>query len=204
MGGRKWTVEQHPKRDEIEKALIEGKSQRSISGQYGVPKTSIQRYVNHRFVDLAADAIRERQLDRGEAIIDRIHNIIKQLEKLINATDEWLTDPEDDTKYNLFPRADEVEIIYYTYNADGKPQRNKKKLQRLIEDIEGSGKNVDQLQWKNADIRQLLPRVADSLHKQLDLVAKILGEVKEKQGGDTYNFIQVIEQAHKERNAGDS
>lgn len=201
MPGRKWTVEQHPKRDEIEQKIVEGVSFRGIAGQYGIPQASLQRYVNQRFVKLAGEAIRERHLDHGEAIVERLHNIIKRLEKLVNAADEWLTDPEDPEKYNLHPRADEVEIIYYTEDGDGNPLRNKKKLQDIVSEIEGTNKKVAELHWKNVDIRTLIPRTADSLHKQLDLVAKILGEVKGGQEGDTYNFIQVIEQAHKERNA---
>lgn len=204
MAGRKWTVEQHPKRDEIEQQIVEGVSFRGIAKHFNIPQASVQRYVNQRFVELAGDAIRERQLDHGEAIVERIHNLIKRLEKLVNAADDWLTDPDDPEKYTLAPRADEVEIVYYTYDREGKPIRHKKKLQELVNQIEETGKEVAELQWKNVDIRTLLPRTADSLHRQLDLVAKILGEVKEKEAGNTYNFIQILTKAHEGRNANNS
>lgn len=201
MTGRRWSVEQHPQREEIELELIQGDSFRDVSGRYGISKSALQRYINTRFVNLAAEAMKERQLDHGQAIIERIHNLIKRLEKLVNAADDWLTDPNDPEKYTLHPRADEVEVVYYTYDGEGKPIRHKKKLQELINQIEGTGKETAGLQWKNADIRTLLPRTADSLHRQLDLVAKILGEVKEREAGDTYNFVQILNQAHGERNA---
>jgi predicted transcriptional regulator len=193
--GRKLSVETHQDRHKIETRIIEGDSLRDIAGQFGVSKSALQRYVTTRFVELAAKAIEERDLDHGDRILERVERVLVKTEKLVDAADEWLTDPNDPTKYDLSPRSDEVTVIHTTVDKEGNYTREKQALDDYIEEGRGN-KKIDKIEWKTVDIRTLLPRAADSIVKQLTLVAQILGKVKQ---GDTYNFIQVIEEAHKER-----
>ena len=73
--GRKWTVDAHPKKAQIVKALIAGKrSFRNIGEQYGISTTCIHDYLKEKLFPEAAEAIQKRNRD-GDYILDQIEEM---------------------------------------------------------------------------------------------------------------------------------
>lgn len=85
--------------------------------------------------------------------------------KLRAASDEWLTDPDDETKYTLDARSREVMVIYQEFEeGSDKPKRKRAPLETLLNRLEqkcGLGIEVQRTEIKTADPRKLLLEVLD-------------------------------------------
>ena len=208
--GRRVTVESHPQRDAIVKAVISGrKSYQDIAERYAIPKSTLCFYVKERLMPAAAKVKAVEQKKEGDAFLNRIETAMVRVQKLYDACDEWLTDPKNPDKYSLDERADEVVVIYNeavaSMNGDVKMVRKSDLLQELLDRIEThSTKTVIKLDSKRTDPRKLILDNALVLNKQLELLAKIQGLVKDNlnvtvNAENIYtNIVQVIASATKD------
>jgi hypothetical protein len=180
MAGRKWTVETHPKRDQVIKALVAGTPQRTISDRFGIPKTSLQHYLAEHLAPQAAEAIVQRRLETGKDILDELDRIMGVMNRLYSAAEEYLQDPENPGKFYLGPRDWEVDVVVQD-RREKKPILRRVRLDDLLDE---ALKKHPQLalvsaHYHHSDPRDTIVKVASVLTKQLELVGRILGEVKD-------------------------
>ena len=140
---------------------------------------SLHRFLKARLGPQIARVRAEEQVRDGETAVKQINKVMVRVQKMYDACHEYLQDPEDPDKYYLGPRGDEIDIAILEYDKDDKPIRKKRSLQTIIDEINGSdGRTVTEWHYKHADPRRLLLETAKVLNTQLELLARISGELK--------------------------
>src|SRR4051812_18031889 len=158
---RACTVCTHPKRDSVERAMVDGATYREISGQYGLSRSALERHKNDHLARVLAaatvvssngngssegtdsgqivrDYVQERAGRQAAHVVDvfgELYSQLDRLNRLLDSLHEWLTDPSDSTRYSIDPRADEVSVVYYDWqetDGNGNPKRKKAKLTSLL------------------------------------------------------------------------
>ncbi|MBU1081629.1 MAG: hypothetical protein KKB59_14195 [Spirochaetes bacterium] len=192
MPGRKWTVEEHPQKQKIIKAIIAGKqSLRDIGRQYDITVSSVSRYLNDKLMEKAAAVILEQDKEAGKTLIDELIERDKRVEKLFDACERYLQDPTNPNEYDLFPRAWEINVQYRTQEeGEKKPTYHKEALQTILERMEDKGMSPVELKYRHADPRKLLLEAANCLKGTMELRAKLAGKLVE--GGVTVNINQTF------------
>ena len=156
---------------QINQKIVNGDSIASISKLYGFARDTIKRHKKLCISTLLQQANDEKELI-GDSIVKQVEADIYMIHKLVKACDEWLTDPEDPSKYFLGPRGDEIEILYLGKDPEtGREDKliRKATLQEMINTIESEGTFViKNITHKHADPRELL----------LKAIAKLEGIVK--------------------------
>lgn len=180
MSGRKWTVDTHPKRDQIIKALISGQSQRTIADRFDIPKTCLQNYLSEHLAPQAAEALVQRRLSTGKDILDELERVMGTMQRLYSACEEYLQDPEDPSKLYLGPRGWEVEVVVRDMR-EKKPVLRRIRLDDLLDEALKKHPQLSLVSahYHHADPRDTVVKVGAVLTKQLELVGRILGEVKD-------------------------
>lgn len=177
-----YRIDQHPQKKAIIRALINQVPYQTVADKYGLSYGSVQRYVSQKLRHTAAMALKEGHYD-GAALLSRIEDTIVYVQKMYDACDEWLRDPEDPSMYNLNARASEINVIYSEYYEDPqgnrRSRRKKKQLQRLLDQADVLAEDIIMVESKIADPRDLILNTARTLNKQLENLAKIAGVVKE-------------------------
>jgi transposase len=177
-------IEAHPRREEIIRDIVEGGlSNRAIAAKYGISHGAVNRYKNGRLLPKAAEAAKARDGAEGGAVLARVEKVMERVQKMYDACDEYLRDPEEPEKYNLFPRAWELEVIYRETVPAGdrvKTVTRKAPLSALLaKAAEGLGIEPVSAGYRGADPRKLLIDAAKAMREQLELIAKIHGSVKD-------------------------
>jgi hypothetical protein len=185
-------IDQLPKkeRDKVVTAIVEGETVRNISKRAArgrVGPTAVHRYKHEAMPALAAQALASRRVDTGALIIDRLNVQLSRLERLLEACDEWLADPDRPGKYTLLPRAEELEVVYRTMDpVTDKPMTRKARLSSLLALVQDGGDGAPPLEPievnnNQADPRELLVKAILGSRGTMELLAHILGEYKDKQ-----------------------
>jgi hypothetical protein len=180
----KSAVEAHPRREEIIRDIVAGRlSNRAVAEKYGISHGAVNRYKNGRLLPKAAEAARGRDGAEGAAVLARVEKAMERVQKLYDACDEYLKDPEDPGKYTLFPRAWELEVVYQETIPAGdrvKTVVKKEPLQALLDRV-SAGLDIKPVavSYRHADPRKLLIEAARGIKEQLELLAKIQGSVKD-------------------------
>ena len=128
-------------------------------------------------VQVIEDEARER------TVRTELDHVFVRVNKMLDACDAWLQDPDDPGKYFLGPRAQEVQIVYIEWRTEGKrrlPMWKKGTLAALLEKITGNGIDVERVESRQADPRDLLLKTAGQLTKQVELLAKLTGELDDR------------------------
>jgi hypothetical protein len=71
-------------------------------------------------------------------------------------------------------------VIYRELGPNGKPIQKRAPLSRLLAKLDDAGVDVERGEWRHADPRELILKTADRLHAQLELLAKLLGDLDER------------------------
>lgn len=173
------TVCAHPEREAIESQIVNQIGYRDIARRYRVSKDALAR---HRADHLPETLLRAQEAEEtAEAVnvLAELRRASERLTLLFNACDAWLRDAEDPTRYDIGPRADEVTVTYLEPTDDGRKVRKKAKLSALLSRIEGHYEVL----WgetKYADPRELVLKTYDRIEGQLELVAKLIGQLDER------------------------
>lgn len=187
----------HPKRAEIDKALISGMSLRNVSERFGTSGTTLHRHKNAHLAKQIERAERQIESQTERAVIAQeerrdaealdvhteLRRIFLRLNKMADACDAWLTDPDNPDVYDLNPRAHEVKVTYEVEigeDRNGNPimKRKKDDLATLIRMIEQGGiGNVTMVESKIGDPRQLIINTANALKPSVELLAKLVGKI---------------------------
>jgi hypothetical protein len=172
-------IDSHPERDDIIKELIEGKtSYRALALKYSISHGAVNRYVKKRLIPDMYAAITKRADHEGSALLNRIEDIMIRVQKLYDACEEYLRDPENPDRYTLFPRAWEMDIVYRTKVGE-KWVFRKEELQKLINDLRGMQYDPVDVIVKSADPRKTIIEASRELRGNLELIAKIEGSIKD-------------------------
>ena len=174
--GRKTKVELHPKRLQIEKELAEGVAIRSISRNYGISQQALIGYRRNRLPERVVKAVERRNITDAQQLFEVILKAVQRMEKLSDACDGFLQDPDNPGEYYMGPRAHELKVIYlekvviHTKAGDRvKWEKRTAKLQNLLDKIQGDGeKRVIAVQSSDMDPRFLLVKSSEALTKSMD------------------------------------
>lgn len=170
----------HTDRTAIETALARGEPLRSIAAQWSVSKSALIRHRDRcgtkavQVLQQAEAVVRERTV-RGE-----LERLLHRCNLLFDACDEWLTDPSRPDKYTLAPRATEVSVVYQVPFGEVMITQ-KASLAELLARMAGElGIRPVSVEHKHADPRKLVLDTAAQLTKQIELLAKLTGELDER------------------------
>jgi hypothetical protein len=162
----------HPKRKEIDAAIVAGKSQKSIADEFGFTQVVVWRYIRGEFARHAQVADMARQVSAGTFIVDTMLRMLDTVEKMRLALVDDLTDPEDPEKFDLSPRANEIKVIYYEMKEENGKERKVKRrelLKDILQEMRDSGRDVEKVIINTTDIRKLLLDTVDTATRQLKL-----------------------------------
>jgi len=177
--GPKFTVDAHPQRDKIIKAICAGKlSMRAIAANYDIPQTNVKRYLNDKLMEKAAAVIKAQDDKAGKTLIDELLERDRRVEKLFDACERYLRDTVNPEEYDLGPRAWEIDVQYQV-ETEGKPRYEKASLQSIIDRMNERGVVPIEFKYKHADPRKLLLEAANSLKGTMELRAKLAGKLIE-------------------------
>ena len=128
---------------------------------------------------ILAQARDAAEIAHGDSVLDELRRCAERLHLLFDACDAWLRDADDPQRYDIGPRSEEVMVTYTATNGDGKPTRKKARLSELLARVDGTFE-VDRAETKYADPRDLVLRTYDRIQNQLELVAKLIGELNDQ------------------------
>jgi hypothetical protein len=188
----RWSVETHPKSEQIIKALISGtRSQRSIAKQFGISHASVRRYLVQKLTYQAAKIAAEKEQYQGQELLKEVEHVMHRMRLLYDACHEYLEDPKKPDTYYLGPRAQEMDVVYYE-KVGKKMVKRRMNLQTLISRLRKEHKKtIVEVKYKHADPRKLIIDTASTLTRQLELIGKIQGHIKDIVVHYTLNEIWI-------------
>ena len=182
---RKSTICIHPKKKAIDKAIASGEAIRKIAEQYGISVTVLWRYANKQFPKQLAKATEVKQIADADKIQLIIEDKMSRIDKLINAAEVALQDPDNPAIYTLDPRAENIKVVYDHYVKIGengqthfKPMRKRETLQAILERMQKSGREMIEVSIKRRDPVDALVNGCREMRGQLELIAKLIGELQ--------------------------
>lgn len=177
----RYSVEQHPRRRDIERDIIDGVSCEKIASDYGgLSANAVRRYAKDRMPEIMAVA----KLEQVDGILERIEDCIVKISHFFDSVTDWLSDPEDSGRPNFEPRASEMNVTVEIMDKDeSKAVRRRMTMQELVEYVEDreEGRKAKVLNATLAiqDPRVTMLKTADVLTRQLELLAKVKGQIVE-------------------------
>lgn len=176
------------KQKEVIDMIASGATYTAIARKLGCTVSSAQGYIFRNLMPLVCRDLMKREGEGARKILARVERIAGRCEKMSDALDLWLTDPDNPERYTMDPRTDELKCICTLQGTDsnGKPISRTatiplNELMSQLEFTEYRGLSVipEHLVWKNTDPRKLMLDTARALKELLELLAKITGELKE-------------------------
>jgi len=196
---RACTICVHAEKEAIDKSLVAGSVLSGIAARYGVSQDALRRHKDAHLPVALARAEREQRQAHAAQLVDQAGeqdereqahalDVMEELQRcfqrvtlLFDACDRYLRDPDDPTRYDVGPRSEDVMVTYTEPGEDGKPVRRKARLSTLLARVEqGSAFVVDRTETKVADPRELVLKAAAQLTTQVQLLAKLLGQLDER------------------------
>lgn len=182
---RKSTICSHPKKKAIDKAIASGESIRSIAKRYKTTHATLLRYVHKYFPKTLARAVNVKQIADADKIQLIIEDKMSRIDKLVEAAETALQDPDNPTAYTLDPRAENIKVVYDHYVKTGsngqskfKPMRKRETLQAILERMQKSGREMIEITVKRRDPVDALINGCREMRGQLELIAKLIGELE--------------------------
>ena len=159
-----------------------------ICKTYGLNYRTLKRHIDDHMSQILKEDKKAKDLLVGDSLIKSVERNINCVEKLVAACDDYLTDPDDPTKYFIGARGDDIDVVYRESDPDGDSRTRKAPLQSLMNAINDDGHYVVlnmSMSQKVADPRELLLKGI----KELKDVVKMLLETTQ----------YVLENEHKNK-----
>lgn len=167
-------IANHPHREEIIDALVNGVTYRDIERQYGINRSTLSRLVRSELGRKVAAAGRAKDIMDGTYLVESAGVAAESLRKMLVACNTYLEDPDDPSAFAIGPRAEEVDIVVEQYDEEGRVIGTERDtLQAFINRIEQRGGKVVEAKYRHEDPRKLVVQTADAVNRQLAVVAKI-------------------------------
>jgi hypothetical protein len=185
------TICTHPKRKEIDLALIRGEqSSRSIATDYQVTPMALSRHrTEHLAPILQQSQFQQRRADQIDCNVE-LFKCFQRLSKLSDACDAWLTDPDDPNVYTLEPRSTELNVIYEEWDGE-RWQKKRATLSELLAGIESPTLKVKVVESKIGDPRKLLLEACGEVSQQIERVGKLFGLFNGKLDRDRLDSMRL-------------
>jgi hypothetical protein len=174
----------HRNRKEIDQALVERRPVMEIIRQYApdgeISKWSMRR---HRLGHLPATMVKAKEAEdvtEASSLLRELERCIARVNKLYDACDRYLTDPDNSEQYDVGPRAEDIEVTYDEF-VDGRRLRRKARLSTLLEEIQTGERIIERTDNRAADPRELILKTSRQLHDHITLLGEIRGELKRQQ-----------------------
>lgn len=132
MPKRSNSIETHPKRAEIERAIISRIPNLKIGKTYGVSEAAIRRHIQGTFARELVKAQKQYELTHGEFKLNYLVKIFDRLERMTRALEDWLEDPDRPGEYNVYARSTEIDVVYYVQTKQGRQIKKVAPLQQLL------------------------------------------------------------------------
>lgn len=185
----KCKVCEHKKAGQITTKIRNGDSINSLHKLYGLSRSALNRHKSECMVQLLAEDKATHESLIGDSLINQVKGQLDLVQKMIVACDEYLTDPDDPSKYFIGARGDEIDVVYRTYDKEEKKLSNMQKkstLQNILDAINDDGNFVVMnITVKHTDPRDLLLKAIT----KLEATAKMIFESSQK----------LIEWEHKKK-----
>ncbi len=173
---RPTVVELHPKRLQIEKELGEGLPIKSLVRKYGISQQALNGYKRNRLPERVVKAVERRNITDAQQLFEVILKAVQRMEKLSDACDSFLQDPDDPGEYYMGPRAHDIKVVYLegetVETARGEKivwNRKTAMLQDLLDRIAGVGmRRIVSVSSNDTDPRLLLVKSSDALTKSME------------------------------------
>lgn len=150
---------------------------RDISRQTGIHWSSVishaENHLNLQIGAMIAEQKIENAIDHWEEIREQLQ-FAKDLRK---AARKYLMN-EETNEIELFPRSDEVTVVYLDYTdttAHGQPKKKRDSLDRLLARAENANVEAVQTIIKHVDIRSFSLNAIETTDLVLDKIAKLEG-----------------------------
>lgn len=191
---RRCTICEHTEREAINLALVSGEPIRVIASRFTTSTAALHRHKGDHLPDvllrakqLEADAhgaalVEQTKEQEGKAdahsidVMQELGRCCQRVNLLFDACHRWLQDPDDPTRYDIGPRAEEV-MITYLDTTSGLVIRKKAPLSELLAKVDGTYQTV----WaesKHADPRELVLKTAERLQGHIQLLAQLVGKLQ--------------------------
>lgn len=198
---RPTVVELHPKRLQIEKDLCEGLQIASLSKKYGISRQALLGYKRNRLPERVVKAVERSNITDAQQLFEVILKAVRRMEKLSDACDDFLQDPDRPGEYYMGPRAHEIMVAYNVREprADGKGytvRRIKEPLQNLIDRVEDRiGGTITRITSTETDPRLLLVKSSDALTKSMETLVNAWKSIDQGRSNfvGTDSWRQVVE-----------
>lgn len=102
----------HPQRQAIDRLIVGQEPYRNIAKRYQLSLSALWRHGAEHLLRMITDGWQRERHENGQELADELRGCMDTIMKLMRACDEWLTDPDDPTRYDLSPRAHEVMVQY--------------------------------------------------------------------------------------------
>jgi len=163
----------HPQRDSIDAALIGNQPLAVIGRQFSLGYDTLRRHREH-----IAPAVLAVEQQRELTTREQLRLYTSTVMKLVAACDDWLTSPDDPNAYDLSPRGEEIHVVIVE-KRNGTTLRRKVPLTALLDRVAANGWQVERVENKAADTRELLIKAVNSLRSQVELTARLNRELDE-------------------------
>jgi hypothetical protein len=161
-----------------------------IARQYEVSKDVLDRHKKGHLPATLAQAKAAQETSDAVDVMAELQRCFARVNLLFDACDRWLRDADDPTRYDIGPRATELDVTYdeTLIDRNGNPYtvRRKKKLSDLLETVETETRTITLVETKYADPRELVLKTANRLQGQMELLSKLVGQLSD---GDTINIV---------------
>ncbi len=175
-------ISYHPKRAEIEKAIIDGVSSAEIARKYSTKAFKISRETVRRYRDNNLPSIMQfAQREHGDGVVRQISDSLDILQAVRESALDSLRDPENPEKISVSPTTKEMKIRWYDPETRTGGYRT---LDSLLRDV------PDELEVKGVygnakDPRTILFEATDKILRCIELIGKSQGLIND---GTTINI----------------
>ncbi len=178
--GPRCTVCTHEGRAAIDRALIGGESAPKVAAKYrGLTDDAVRRHASSHLPEHLAAAAEVRSVVSATQTLEQIDRCLERVNLLFDACDRWLRDPDDPSRYEVGPRAENVKVVYLERGEDGKMTRKKATIAELLERVAGVAPEIRLVEIKHSDPRELVLQASKRLEGLSELLARIRGELPE-------------------------
>lgn len=168
---RTFAIYGHPKRQEIETAILAGESCVAIAKKYGLSSSSVDRYKRKIF----KSQLKLAEIKNIDEIMERLNDYLDLAEQGMESLQEMLEDPERPGLLTLAPHAGDIDVIFLA--PEGKKMVKKKaSLQELLNLVNEHYPAIE-TKYTGRDPRELLVKYMEVASKQLELLAKAKGDI---------------------------
>ncbi len=181
--GRRCSVCAHPQRRAIDRALVEGEPAPRIAAIYReLSDDAVRRHAAGHLPPALAKAAADGDSRTASETLAQLNRCLERVNLLFDACDSWLRDPDDPNRYDIGPRAEDLKVTYIDRDEQGKAIRKKARLSELLARLAGIAPDVRLVETKHADPRELVLHTAKRLEAQTELLARIIGQLKDPAG----------------------